>query len=86
MTIETKFNIGDEVWLLAYGKAVKGKITRFKTSLSESCFRDSGYSEDIPKYKMEYLGKGQSGEPRKKWKSVYNIFKTKEELIESLFN
>lgn len=86
MTIETKFNIGDEVWFLAYGKAAKGKITAFKTKLTESCYKDCGYSEDIPKYKIEYFGKGQSGAFRKKWKSIYNIFKTKQELIESLFN
>jgi hypothetical protein len=68
MTIETKFNTGDEVWFLYApdGKAMTGIVTH----------------EDVLSLKIQagenlqhilFIGKGY-------------VFKTKEELIESLFN
>lgn len=73
MTIETKFNIGDEVWFVSFDerigpqyKALLGTITGFNGRFY--------YTET----KEKIIGTWRLTEK--------DIFKTKEELIESLFN
>lgn len=38
MTIETKYNIGDEVWYCFVGNAIKGKVVDFKRGLYHCTF------------------------------------------------
>lgn len=66
MTIETKFNIGDEVWFLYHYKARQGRISHIGKSASTVTFGVDAIYDDVI---LNHL-----------------IFKTKEELIESLFN
>ena len=70
MTIETKYNIGDEVWFDVNFNPNKGKIIRIEVTI----FQDKGY---IPRYTMKcdgYIIK----------EFEHNLFPTKEELLKSL--
>lgn len=64
MTIETKFNIGDEVWFIKKAKAIKGEVVNVYPS---------GLAIAISDKEVNHVWKNQA-------------YKTKEELIESLFN
>lgn len=68
MTIETKYNIGDEVWFLFDGKPLNGKIARksehtIKIIVVFKNGKDYLFSRDIKDFKL---------------------FPTKEELLKSL--
>lgn len=68
MAIETKYNIGDEVWFMFDGKPLNGKIARISeyTIKVEVIFKDGKeylFSRDIKDFKL---------------------FPTKEELLNSL--
>lgn len=71
MTIETKYNIGDEVWFMNMNKPTKGSVVKIDIDIAR---RGDWYIEH---YKVEadriiYQHIGQS------------IFPTKEELLKSL--
>ena len=70
MTIETKYNIGNDVWTLdIFGKPQKGKI------LSISTFNIYKYKDqDYISYYVHPVGS----------KKEYEVFSTKEELLKSL--
>ena len=70
MTIETKYNIGDDVWLLYNNKAVSSRIFRIEVKV------DLHLSARI-KY---YL----SGSDIAEFYSEDKLFPTKEELLKSL--
>ena len=70
MTIETKYNIGDEVWFILGHKARQGKIL-------EIVFNKVGYKLIGYHYNVEIgLSHGSFNEPE--------LFPTKEELLKSL--
>lgn len=68
MTIETKYNIGDEVWFMFDGKPLNGKIARIgeQTIKVEVIFKDG----------KEYLFSRDIKD--------FELFPTKEELLKSL--
>lgn len=66
MTVETKFNIGDEVWFIYHSKARQGEIDDIGLDYYTVKFGDKKRHLDVV--------------------SANHVFKTKEELIESLFN
>lgn len=68
MTIETKYNIGDEVWFMFDGKPLNGKIAR----ISEYTIKVNVIFEDGKEY---LFGRDIKG---------FKYFPTKEELIKSL--
>lgn len=71
MTLYTKYNPGDEVWVMEYNRPQKYIIDKVEASASR------GFKY-IPQYTMAYSG---SDAP----KFTENmLFKTKQELIESL--
>lgn len=76
MTIETKFNIGDEVLIVEHGRAVKGIIEA--VSLKSSGQHNEYETYDIVVSSGVFSSRTSA--------EAHCIFKTKEELIESLFN
>ena len=68
MTIETKYNIGDEVWFVFDGKPLNGKIAR----ISEHTIKVNVIFKDGKKYLFSRDIKG------------FELFPTKEELLKSL--
>ena len=57
MTIETKYNIGDEVWFMFDGKPLKGKVVRIReyTIKVKVIFKDGKeyiISRDIKDFKL----------------------------------
>lgn len=76
MTVETKFNIGDEVHFIENNSYHYGKIVGF-------LYEDRGYTV-IEYYSVDvsYENVGCSFESIEHTR----LFKTKEELIDSLFN
>jgi hypothetical protein len=70
MTIETKYNIGDEVWLMAWGIPRRGRVWKI-TTMSY----DSGETEEF------YILFGDDGVFSS---NRDEIFPTKEELLKSL--
>lgn len=68
MTIETKYNIGDEVWFLFDGKPLNGKIAR----ISEYTIKIIVIFKDGKEYLFSRDIKG------------FELFPTKEELLKSL--
>lgn len=70
MTIETKYNIGDEVWLMYKNKAVSSSIFRIEVKV------DLHLSVRI----IYYL----SGSSCAEFYSEDKLFPTKEELLKSL--
>lgn len=71
MTIETKFDIGQEVWFMAYNKPNKGSIVKIDIDIAKS---GDWYIEHykVKSGKDEICRVGQS------------LFHTKEELLKSL--
>ena len=71
MKIETKFNIGDEVWCLFDHSVAQCKISKISIDVDEDC-----------KYiDMSYFVKSDMVNG---WISERYIFQTKEELLKSL--
>lgn len=71
MTIETKFDIGQEVWFMAYNKPNKGSIVKIDIDIAKS---GDWYIEHykVKSDKDEICRVGQS------------LFPTKEELLKNL--
>lgn len=69
MTIETKFNVGDEVYFLQNNRVKKGKIQHIILPVIES--------NAMPQIKYTLLA-----EPLYEFEHL--LFKTKEELLQSL--
>lgn len=76
MTIETKFNIGDEVWFIEDRRVCRGQIESVTA-------KTSGHGNDYEYY--DIVMRSDVFEARTS-AEAHQIFKTKEELIESLFN
>lgn len=74
MIFETKYNIGDEVFAIQYGKICKFPIEaiRITHKIEEKCY--------IKPYKWTYIEYLVNGE----WLIESELFATKEELINSL--
>jgi hypothetical protein len=76
MTIETKYSIGDEVWLMWYNKPIQTRIIEIRTTTKEvSKFYIKTFKETIIEY---IIGEGYT------LMSENKLFSTKEELIKSL--
>ena len=71
MTIETKYNIGDEVWFMEYNKPNKGSVVKIDIDIARA---GDWYIEHykIKSDKAQICKVGQS------------LFPTKEELLKSL--
>jgi hypothetical protein len=77
MTIETKYNIGDEVWTIVENRAQCLRIEGLAVSTSNETFDDSG---KLISYRIRinyYLGDGV-------WVNDVDCCPTKEELLKSL--
>ena len=77
MTIETKYNIGDEVWCIVENRAKCLRIEGVAISSLAETFDESG---KLTSYRIRikyYLGDGE-------WVDDANCFPTKEELLKSL--
>lgn len=77
MTIETKYNIGDEVWAIVENRAQCLRIEGVAISTLGEIFDDSG---KLISYRIRikyYFGDGE-------WANDVNCFPTKEELLKSL--
>lgn len=77
MTIETKYNIGDEVWVIVENRAQCLRIEGVAVSTLSETFDESG---KLISYRIRinyYLGDGY-------WVNDSDCFPTKEELIRSL--
>ena len=71
MTIETKNNIGDEVWVSVKGKPTKGKVRGINARIGK--LGDTIYSRityEVISYELPYIEDA--------------VFPTKEELLKSL--
>ncbi|MEE1303843.1 MAG: hypothetical protein U0K68_01630 [Agathobacter sp.] len=76
MTIKTKYNIGDKVWLMWYNKPIQARIMKIKTNtieVSKFCIRT--FKETTIEYIIE-MDSAVMSEDR--------LFPTKEELLKSL--
>lgn len=71
MTIETKFNIGDEVWFMFLNKPIKGTVAKIDIDIAKT---GDWYIEH---YKVEVDGCWHC-------KIGQSLYPTKEELIKSL--
>lgn len=78
MIIETKYNIGDEVWLMMSNKPKKVTIIGLLITKGEHRKSEKYTSQEI-RYNLHAIGE-QSYEG---W-TEKNLFKTREELIENL--
>jgi hypothetical protein len=77
MTIETKYNIGDEVWAIVENRAQCLRIESIAVSTYAETFDESGA---LVSYRIRinyYLGDGV-------WINDVDCFPTKEELLKSL--
>jgi hypothetical protein len=77
MTIETKYNIGDEVWAIVENRAQCLRIEGMAVSTLAEIFEESG---KLVSYRIGikcYLGDGV-------WANDVDCFPTKEELLKSL--
>lgn len=77
MTIETKYNIGDEVWAIVENRAQCLRIVGVAISTLGETFDESGR---LISYRIRikyYLGDGE-------WVNDVDCFTTKEELLKSL--
>ena len=70
MTIETKYNIGNEVWVNSLGNHIKGKVGEINISVLIDGSVQTIYSIEKSGYFFE--------------RNESEIFPTKEELIKSL--
>lgn len=77
MTIETKYNIGDKVWVIVNNKVHHIRIEEIKVSIEKTMIIEDGVLS-ISEYKTLYsVGWGD-------WHKESDIFHTKEELLKSL--
>lgn len=77
MTIETKYNIGEAVWVIMNNKVHHKRIEAIEVSIGKAMITEDGVLS-ISEYKTSYsVGWG-------KWYEENEIFKTKEELLNSL--
>lgn len=77
MTIETKYNIGDEVWAVIENRVQCLRIEGVAINTLDETFDESG---KLVSYRLRikyYFGDGD-------WVNEVNCFSTKEELIKSL--
>lgn len=72
MKIETKFNVGDEVWFIRHNKITKGEISIVHTS-SDGSLTNTSYQIRMSSSPADYF---------ELYENEY--FATKEELIKSL--
>ena len=77
MTIETKYNIGDKVWIIFRNKARCEIINNIRTISGLRIFDECGKMVDV-EIKIEYCFLDDE------WVSEENCFPTKEELLKSL--
>lgn len=77
MTIETKYNIGDEVWVIAENEVQKLRIQECKVSTARATRSEDGKFQVIEYRIVYYFGDGE-------WASESKCFPSKEELIKSL--
>jgi len=78
MNIETKFNKEDEVYFMVSNKVQKGIIVGILITIGEQR-KSEKYIHQEPRYNLHI----QAGTSYEAW-SESNIFKTKEELLNSL--
>jgi hypothetical protein len=82
MTIETKYNIGDEVWFISNNKPVCSKIQKPHFTADYSNKKEYNLEEMLG-WQLEYMEYGFGCEfPANRLET--ELFKTKEELIASL--
>lgn len=76
MVITTKYDVGDEVWAMVSNKPTKTKIISFNQTytykLNNVAWNLDAPSEDLWSYKNNA------------WKNESQLFRTKQELIDSL--
>ena len=77
MTIETKYNIGDDVWIIFRNKARCKTINNIRAIGGLRIFDECGKIVDV-EMKIEYCFLNDE------WVSEENCFPTKEELLKSL--
>lgn len=81
MNIKTKYNIGDEVWLMYDNKAIRGRILGIEVNYSCSHFDDANTPQCVD-YSEDYTVKICLGYSIRKLGDEF--FPTKEELLKSL--
>lgn len=81
MTIEPKYNIGDEVWVMYDNKAISGRILGIEANYSCSHF-DNANTPQCVDYSEDYTVKICLGHSIRM--SGGKLFPTKEELLKSL--
>ena len=77
MTLETKYNIGDAVWVIANNKVHHIRIDEIKVSIGKAMISKDGVLS-ISEYKISYSVGWDD------WRKESDIFPTKEELLKSL--
>lgn len=77
MIIETKYNIGDEVWAIIENEVQKLRIQECKVFTARATRSDDGKFQVIEYRIVYYFGDGE-------WASESKCFATKEELLKSL--
>lgn len=77
MTIETEYNIGDAVWVIAGNELQKLRIQECKVSTARATRSEDGKFQVIECRIVYYFGDGE-------WASESKCFPTKEELLKSL--
>jgi hypothetical protein len=77
MTIETKYDIGDEVWVIIENEVQKLRIQECKVSTARATRSEYGKFQVIEYRIVYYFGDGE-------WVSESKCFPTKEELLKSL--
>ena len=77
MTIETKYNIGDEVWAIVENEVQCNQIGGIKVQTDAVMSRQDVSGVNIPIRIKYYLWDGN-------WVDEHKVFPTKEELLKSL--
>lgn len=77
MTIETKYNIGQWVWVIVENEVQKLRIQECKVSTARATRSEDGQFQIIEYRVVYYVGDGE-------WASESKCFPTKEELLKSL--
>jgi hypothetical protein len=80
MTIETKYNIGDEVWFMADNKAHRGIIFGFR--FIKQCGYIKGGQPEVVSESLDYIVSIALGHTTHM--EEFELFPTKEELLKSL--
>lgn len=81
MIIETKYNLGDEVWFMYDNKVLRGRILGIEANYSCSHFDDANTPQCVY-YSEDYTVNICLGYSIRKFGSEF--FTTKEELLKSL--